>query len=183
MHPQLQTILDELASASERLRRLVDAFPAERWPVRVDPERWSVSECVAHLNLTSEAFIPRIRRKLEEGRRSDSSAPARFRHDALGWVLYRGMGPPVRLRVKTPAKYIPQAGAAPNELVSEFERLQIEQVACVEAAEGLPLHRIWVPSPFSRRLRYSLYSALTVLPLHQHRHLWQAEQVAAAADR
>jgi hypothetical protein len=26
-------------------------------------------------------------------------------------------------------------------------------------------------------LRYNLYSCFTILPSHQHRHIWQAEQV------
>ena len=34
-----------------------------------------------------------------------------------------------------------------------------------------------IVSPFDGRLRYNLYSCLTILPAHQHRHLWQAERV------
>ena len=32
-----------------------------------------------------------------------------------------------------------------------------------------------------RRIRYSLYSAFTILPAHQHRHLAQAERAATVA--
>jgi hypothetical protein len=49
-------------------------------------------------------------------------------------------------------------------------------MACVEAADGLPLGSVRITSPFDPRLRYNLYSCLTILPRHQHRHLWQAEQ-------
>src|SRR5947208_13643555 len=55
MHPQLQPIADEYRSAQARLHELVRAVPAEQWPRRHDPARWSVAECVAHLNLTSMA--------------------------------------------------------------------------------------------------------------------------------
>jgi hypothetical protein len=36
-----------------------------------------------------------------------------------------------------------------------------------------------VGSPFSDKLKYSVYSALTILPRHQHRHLLQAERAWA----
>jgi hypothetical protein len=34
-----------------------------------------------------------------------------------------------------------------------------------------------VQSPFNEKVKYNLYSCLTILPPHQHRHLWQAEQI------
>ena len=34
-----------------------------------------------------------------------------------------------------------------------------------------------ITSPFNPRLRYNLYACLTILPPHQERHIWQAEQV------
>jgi hypothetical protein len=37
-------------------------------------------------------------------------------------------------------------------------------------------------SPFAPGVRYNLYSTLSILPRHQERHLWQAEQVHAGID-
>jgi hypothetical protein len=50
-------------------------------------------------------------------------------------------------------------------------------VRSVEEADGLALGRIRITSPFDSRLRYNLFSCLTILPRHQQRHIWQAEQV------
>ena len=58
MHPQLDLVADEYRSAQARLHELVRAVPEERWGRRADPARWSVAECVAHLNLTSMAYLP-----------------------------------------------------------------------------------------------------------------------------
>jgi hypothetical protein len=49
--------------------------------------------------------------------------------------------------------------------------------------DGLPVDRIKITSPFDARLKYNLYAALTILPRHQHRHLWQAERVYALRQR
>jgi hypothetical protein len=91
--------------------------------------------------------------------------------------MWRMAGPPVRHRVRTKAPFVPEAQLPLNQLVEEFDLLQQDQIACVAKADGLDLGRIWIRSPFDQRIRYNLYSCLTILPRHQHRHLWQAEQV------
>jgi hypothetical protein len=179
VHPQLQAVIDELGTAQARLHALAAATPPAAWSRRSDPARWSIAECVAHLNLTSAAFVPLLRQALAGP--AEAIVTKRYRRDPMGWLLWWTMGPPVRLRLKTAAPFIPQATAGPAELMAEFDRWQAELVGCVRKAEGLPLGRLWVRSPFNARARYNVYAALTILPRHQHRHLWQAEQVAAIA--
>ena len=65
--------------------------------------------------------------------------------------------------------------------MADFERLQSEVIACVSAAEGLPIDNVKLASPFDARVRYNLYAALTLVPRHQHRHLLQAERAAGVA--
>jgi hypothetical protein len=179
VHPQLQAVIDDLDTAQARLHALAAATPGTAWSRRADPARWSIAECVAHLNLTSSAFVPLLGQALAGP--AESTVARRYRRDPMGWLLSRTLGPPVRLRLKTAARFIPQATAGPAELVAEFDRWQAELVGWVRKAEGLPLGRLWIRSPFNARARYNVYAALTILPRHQHRHLWQAEQVWASS--
>lgn len=181
MHPQLEQIAEELVRAQEHMHRLAADAAADRWSLRPGPGRWSAAECVAHLNLTAVAFREQVQRALEEGRRRGSPEPRRYRRDPVGWLLWRMMPPPVRFRVKTAAAFVPGGGQPPAELVAEFDRLQDEQLGWVKAADRLPLGRLWVPSPFNPRVKYNLYSCLSILPRHQERHLWQAEQALQSA--
>jgi hypothetical protein len=177
MHPQLQAIIDEFSRAHDRLRQLARDVPEASWSRRADSARWSVAECVAHLNLTSTAYVPLLRDGLARARLLDGPRPRRYRRDPLGWLLWRGAGPPVRVRVKTTAPFVPRGDELPAALIDEFSRLQAEQIACVREADGLPLGRVRITSPFDARLKYNLYACFTILPRHQHRHLWQAERV------
>ena len=176
MHSELQAVIDEFESALVRLRVLRDKVPASKWVNRPEPDRWSIGECVAHLNLTSAAFFPLLRSGLDEARRSGHRASARFRRDVIGWLLWRSMGPPVKRKFTTTAPFVPRSDRTSAELVSEFERLQGEQLVLAREADSLPIDRVKISSPFNPRLRYNLFSALSILPRHQHRHLWQAEQ-------
>jgi len=182
MHPQLTAIVADFERAQARLHRLVERVPADKWGARADPQSWSVGECVAHLNLTSRAFLPLIRRGLDDARTLGLPAPARYRRDLVGWLLTKVVGPPSPLmrrfsKVKTSPAFVPSGGAPREATVAEFDALQQEQIALTREGNGLPLERVRVPSPFDARVQYNLYSALLVLPAHQHRHIEQAERV------
>jgi hypothetical protein len=176
VHPQLQAVADELVAAQARLHRLAASTPETRWAVRPHPGRWSAGECVAHLNLTALAYLPLIRRALEEAAALGHSSPARFRRDLTGWILWRSAGPPVRFRVRTTAPFVPSGTEPRDRLLATFDRLQADQLACVALADGHPIERARITSPFDPRLRYNLYACLTILPRHQERHIWQAER-------
>jgi len=184
MHPQIASIVEQFEEAQARLHRLAASLPEDRWARRADPERWSVAECVAHLNLTSEAFLPQLRDGVARARELGGPAPRRYRRDPLGWLIARAAGPPPRsavlrrlTRVKTTPAFVPRGERPREELIAEFDRLQADQIALTREADGLPLQRIRVPSPFAERVRYNLYACLTILPGHQQRHLEQAEEV------
>jgi hypothetical protein len=186
MHPQLQALIDDFGSARERLHRLQATVPAEKWATRPSEGSWSVAECIAHLNLTSQAYVPLLREALARGRAAGGAAPARFRRDLLGWVVWRAVRPETRAKIKTSAPYvpaIPTAGASAAEIAAEFDRLQDEQIALIRQGEGLPLGKMKIVSPFGPGFKYSVYSAFTIIPAHQHRHLQQAERAWQALSK
>ncbi len=183
MHTQLQSILDQFDTAQNRLHKLTDGLTETRWAERVDPARWSVAECVAHLNLFGRAFLPLLREALEEASSRDEPPPTRYRRDPMGWMLSLAMGPVRRVgrfrlgAVRTTPEFVPERGLPKAQLIAEFDRLQREQSAFVREADGRPINRVWVTSPFDQRLRYNLYSTFVILPKHQLRHVVQAERV------
>ena len=128
MTSQLQAIVDDFRAAQTRLGALADRVPDDWWDRRPDPARWSIAECIAHLNLTSSAFLPLVRKALAALRRLDAPAPRRHRRDPIGWVLWKVMGPPVRVRVRTPATFVPTRGEARQTAVSAFSRCSTKPI-------------------------------------------------------
>jgi hypothetical protein len=180
---QLAAIVAQFEAAQARLHRLLPTVPAERWSVRADPARWSVAECVAHLNLTGQVYLPLLRTAWAEARAVAGPAPERYRRDFAGWLLSYAVGPMPRVgrwafgRARTIAAFVPSGDLPRDQVVAEFDRLQAEQVALTRAAAGLALGAVRITSPFNARLKYNGYACLVILHRHQQRHLWQAEQV------
>lgn len=180
---QLAEVVEEFEKAERRLDRLVAETPDERWSVRADPERWSVAECIAHLNLTGAAYVPVLEAAVEQARTLPPLGDRRYRRDPVGWLLAIATGPLPRIgslrfgRGRTATRFVPSGELDRETVVAAFKRLQTKQIELTRAGDGLPLDRVKVTSPFDARVRYNLYSCLVMLPGHQHRHLEQAEEV------
>ena len=180
MNPQLKAVVEDLHLAQQRLRGLRASLTRADWSQRPSAGAWSAAECVTHLNLTSEALLPLLRAGLDEAGGA-ASRPSRYRRDPVGWFIWKVLEPSSRLRTRTIAAFEPSGAQPPETVMADFERLQADVIACVSAANGLPIDRVKLVSPFDARVRYNLYAALTLVPRHQHRHLLQAERAAGVA--
>jgi len=122
------------------------------------------------------AMLPLIQQGIDKARRSKRTAGDRYRRDLVGWLLWKSISTPGRFKSKTIPAFVPTSDRSAEEVIAEFDRLQAEQIALTRAAAGLPIDRVKMSSPFNTKVRYNIFSALSILPRHQHRHLWQAEQ-------
>jgi hypothetical protein len=179
LHPQLASIRDQLEAAAERARRLVGSTPHDKLLFRPDRKTWSALQCLVHLNLTSQRCLPLLAEAVE--RAPAAPVGGRFRVGFTGRLLLWVLEPPYRMRVKTTPAFEPFEAADPNAVSAEFTQLQKRVVELVERANGHALDRVHVVSPFQGRVRYTLLASFLIIPAHQRRHLWQAEQVLKRA--
>lgn len=182
MNRQLFEVLAAFEAARDRCHRIAAATPDERWAIRRDPDRWSVAECVAHLNLTGERYVALLTEAFL-AHPPVQPPPRRYRRDPLGWLMGLAVGPLPRIagrrlgRVATSADFVPGGDLGREVVMRTFDALQDEQVRLVREADGRPLGVIRIASPFAARVHYNAYSCLAMLPRHQQRHLEQAEEV------
>jgi DinB superfamily len=178
VHPQLEAVAAELEAARARVHAIDRRLSSEAWQRRPSAGQWSAAECVVHLNLTAEAMLPRFRAGLEEARRIGQVTPARYRRDVVGWLIWKSVQPGGRIKTKTVASFVPTADRPPREIIAGFDRLHEDLIEVTRQSDGLAVDRVKVQSPFNERVRYNLYSALTITATHDHRHLLQAERAA-----
>jgi DinB superfamily len=177
---ELGQVKQELLDARERARRLSEGLTETLWSISPGPGRWSIAECAIHLNITSERFIPIIDDAIREGREMGIRLTTPPRRDLIGWLLAKWLEPPYRLRSKTTAPFVPARIEPMTDVLERFDYLQGELLVRIDRAQGLPLERLRVVSPFNGKVKYNLYSAFRLIPVHQRRHLWQAEQIRAS---
>ena len=171
--------------AQTRLRRLTDRVSEDAWNRHPETGGWSAADCVEHLNLTSRAYLPLFRDAIAEARQLRGGPVTHYRKDALGWFMTQMVGPmrhigKLRLmKVKTTPPFVPRGGQSRTDLLSEFVRLQADIITHIRTADGLPLDKVRIVSPFGGRVKYNTYSGMVIVSRHQHRHIDQAEEAAS----
>jgi hypothetical protein len=161
---------------AELTAELVDRTDGRVFTVRPDPKRWSAAECISHLTLTGQAFVPIIQGAIIAAKKSGSTQRRRPHMDVVGRVLRWLMEPPVKRRQRTAAPFVPRAARPKAEAFAEFASLQSQLMYEALEANEIDFASVTVASAFNRRIHYTLYSAFRIIAAHERRHLWQAEQ-------
>ena len=172
----LETLEKELNEATRRAWTLVQSTDGRLFTVRPKAQSWSAAECLAHLSISTQMFLPVLHSAIDEAKKKKPAA--RPKMDFLGRVLAWFLEPPIRKKVKTAAPFVPKSTRAKAEAFGEFAALQEKLVELLREAREANLHTKIV-SPFDKRVRYNLLSAFHVIAAHERRHLWQAEQAVA----
>ena len=177
--PELNDYRSQFEALKSETAQLLDGLTEEQFNWRENPGRWSIAECLVHLNVTARLYLPLIKSAMEEARSRKLFNDGPFRHGFLVNWLIRTTEPPPKLKTKSPKIFVPPPDQPLATVATEFMALQDQFLAHIREANGLHLSRIKVISPVSRFLRMSLGQSFAFLAAHERRHLWQAREVKA----
>lgn len=136
---------------------------------------WSVGQCLQHLYIANEVYVPAIARAL------DDRPPSPVQDITPGWFgrwfirTYIEPSPHGR-RAGAPRKIAPAPHADPFVL-DLFLRSNDVARDLVRRAGAYDVNRIRFVNPFVPLLRFGVGTGLEILSTHQRRHLLQAERI------
>ena len=142
-----------------------------------EPNRWSVGQCIEHLNLTSRKSLPLFEEAIERGRKDGITGDGPYAYGFLSRMFLRMVEPPAKLKVRAPKPFQPGPEYAAGKVLEVFLADQQRTAALLRAANGLDLARIKVPSAFSNLVKYPLGMGFWILFAHERRHIRQAREL------
>ena len=177
---QLQKFMVDLDVATRRVGDLVASISADQAMAHPDAATWSVADNIAHLSLTTEAFLPILEEASDEAREQGVTGFGPFGMGLVARLLVFFVGPSSGVRVKTKKPFEPVAVVSMEDDVRRFHDLQERLARSMVQFDGLAIDKIKVVSPFDAKLKYTVMGAFAIIVAHQRRHLLQAERAAAA---
>jgi hypothetical protein len=175
----MDTLFDQLQDIRRRAQELAAGLSPEQLARRPDPTRWSIAECLAHLNTTGAMFHPLIDAAIRQGREGKVLGKGPFYPGPIGKLLMWVAEPPPKFKMRAPKKILPPSSIAdPQKVVAEFMQVQDEWERQVRESDGLNLEKIKCRTPFGP-LRLRLSAPIPWMLAHERRHLLQAEKVKA----
>jgi DinB superfamily len=170
---ELRDYYEQLENIKEDALELSAPLNDDQFNWRPTPLQWSISECLAHLNVLDRLDVPAVRGAIESGRAAGLTGTGPFRYGFLSRSFVRLSEPPVKLKFKAPKVYRPPSGQPKDQVVAEFIAIHDQLLELVSKSNGLDLARIKVGTPFPY-VKFSLGQRFALLTAHDRRHLRQA---------
>lgn len=167
----------EINEARHRAGALALGLTPEEFTTQPEAGKWSIAECILHLNVTASVMQPLMEKAIAQARHDNKVGAGPFGIGFKGRLLVWIAEPPPKFRMLAPPHLRPPARIDdPLELVPDFLKAQDEWERLIRASAGLDLAGIKVGKRFSPfRARFA--AALPWMMAHQRRHLLQAENV------
>ena len=182
--PTLAPEIDQFRNQFEQLTAEADALTTplsdEQFLWRPGLDRWSIAECLDHLNATARVYLPALDEGISDAIRRGVYSEGPFKYNWLGRLAVRCSDPPMRL--KAPADIQPGPGRTRREILNAFRAYQVQFIDRLRQANGVDLARARVRMSRSSWLRIPLGSGFELMIVHSRRHLAQARRVMDAEN-
>jgi hypothetical protein len=168
-------LVDELDAMDRRATAVARGLSQEQLNWKAAPDTWSIGQCLQHLYIANDVYLPPIAKALE----GQAHSPV---HDITpGWVarwFIRNYIEPSSegRRARAPRKIDPGERIDPS-ILDLFLRSNATARDLVRRASAHDVNRIRFRNPFIPLVRATVGTGLEIVSRHERRHLLQAERV------
>jgi hypothetical protein len=169
-------LIAELQASDQRAIALARGLTVEQLNWKPQPDTWSVGQCLEHLCIAGEVYIPPIASALANQPHSpvETITPGWFG----AWFIRSYIAPsPHTKKAPAPRKIRPVLGTVEPAVLDRFLAMNREVRALIERAGPHDVNRIRFANPFVWIIRFTVGTGFEIISKHEQRHLLQAERV------
>lgn len=180
MKTQSEKLISELINITRQNLNFAELLKQKsdyelKW--RENPETWNVLECLEHLNLYGDFYIPEIENAINN---SITSSKLDFESGFLGNYFAMSMLPKEKLnKIKTFKSKNPLNSNLDRGTISRFVDQQLQFIALLERSRKVDLNKVKIKISISKWIQIKLGDAFRFVINHNIRHIWQIEGILA----
>ena len=143
LNPQLVEIKIQIDAGTNKAVSLVENLDFERLTKRPQPDKWSIAECLVHINVTSEAEVNLLVETYEQHQSKRTDAAKEFKMELFSRLIKWTLEPPPMFfsKLKTTEQFQPVNVEPLSEVMPRFLDLQEQLKDCVDKADGFAARR------------------------------------------
>jgi len=147
----------------------------EQLNFRENPDKWSILECLEHLNLYGDFYIPAIRQALKVAKTSGETT---FRSGLLGNYFANSMLPKEKLnKMKTFKDKNPLHFDLDKSVIDRFVSQQKDLTELLEMSKTVSLNKVKINISISRWIKLKLGDTFRFVINHNIRHIRQIQNI------
>lgn len=178
MKVESKVLVDQLAAATRSNQQQAQQFLDLEFSVlnfRTSNDSWSILECIEHLNLYGDFYIPEITKRIANSR----TAPEKyFSSFLLGNYFAQSMLPREKLnKMKTFKSMNPLGSDLDTRHLSRFIHQQEEILQLLNKARSVSLSKTKTAISISNLIKLKLGDTFRVVVYHNQRHIAQALRI------
>jgi hypothetical protein len=171
---ELTEFVNQHREFAEQLQQRTDA----ELNYRQHPASWNVLECIEHLNLYGNFYLPEIETSIQK---SKTQANTEFVSGWLGNYFAQSMLPKAKLnKMKTFKEMNPINRRVSREALHVFIGQQTKLLALLQQSRAVDLSKVKTGISIAKFIRIRLGDTFRFVIYHQIRHIKQANEVLRA---
>ena len=174
----LQQLLDAIDAADRAGAAIAARVTDDEFHWKPNEGRsWSIAECLDHLATINVIYSAAVRTGVEQARKKRWTRKAPARPGFFGQRFVASQEPPVKLKLRAPERVQPRPMRTREEILRAYHSAHDEVRRLIADCAAIDTNRATFSNPFLRIIKVKVSTGLHVIPAHDRRHLWQAEQV------
>ena len=168
---------EQYITTASSFKRLTD----KQLNFKENPEKWSILECLEHLNLYGDFYLVEIENRILAAKEQNMQNIV-FKSGWLGNYFAEGMLPPTdgtkMKTMKTFKDKDPKSSSLPRTTIDRFIKQQKMMLTLLEEAKKVDLNKIKTNITILKSiLKLKLGDTFRFVIFHNYRHILQAEGV------
>ncbi len=168
-------LLDELDTIDSRARQVAGGLSEQELNWQPGPAQWSVGQCLEHLRVMNEVYLPAMRAALT-GRKVQPAQEIQLGWFARWFVRKFVQASPASSKVPAPKKIAPPS-KVDARILEQFLASNQEVRLLVKLAAQYDVNRVRFQNPLMPVMFFTVGTGLEIVVKHEERHLLQAGRV------
>jgi len=139
------------------------------------PEKWSIAECLEHLNIYSRYYNPAMEQAIQE--KNHLVFVEDFKSGWVGDFSVKSVHPDNTKKQKTFKRLDPAQSDLPPTVLEDFLAHQQQLRNIISKSGTVNLNKIKIPAEVAKLLKLRLGDCLRFVVAHEQRHIQQAKAV------
>lgn len=170
----IQDLVNRTQFNIDQVKRL-SVLSLEKLNTRIRVDSWSVLECLEHLNLYGDFYIPEIRQRIES---SNSISKKYFKSGVFGNYFANSMLPNEKLNtMKTFKDKNPIGNTLDKTTITRFISQQEQLLILLQKSKNIDLNTTKTAISISKWIKLKLGDTFRVVIYHNERHMVQVEKI------
>lgn len=170
----IQTLLEQTRQILNQTEKL-KSYDLNRLTWKENANSWSILECLEHLNLYGDFYLPQIESKLHN---STTQTELEFKSGVLGNYFAKSMLPKEKLnKMKTFKDKNPINADLDKTVIDKFLNQQIKLLDLLNHSRNVSLNKVKIQTSISSLIQLKLGDTFQFYINHIFRHLKQIDKI------